>query len=93
MGIYNKCLIEIGWNKYKCIMIRNTLSRLMHRSNHYYNFSSMKLKIDEQNYLVIDPAKGARVVELRLEGRQIIKGELSGLGNSSYLMYPWVNRI
>ena len=53
----------------------------------------MKLKIDEQNYLVIDPAKGARVVELKLEGRQIIKGELSGLGNSSYLMYPWVNRI
>lgn len=58
-----------------------------------YYFSDMKVRVDDQNYVVFDPKIGARIIELRLAGKTIIKGEYNGLGNSDYLMYPWVNRI
>jgi hypothetical protein len=43
-------------------MMINRCFSLLRTSLQYYNFSSMKLKIDEQNYVVLDPAKGARIL-------------------------------
>lgn len=53
----------------------------------------MKVKVDESNYVIFNPQIGGRVIELKLAGKQIIKGKYHGLDNSSYLMFPWVNRI
>ena len=74
-------------------MIKRAYLALLQSSTRYYKFSDMKIKVNEENYLVLDPKIGARVLELKLAGKKIIKGELHGLGNSSYLMFPWVNRI
>lgn len=64
-----------------------------HLGGRSYNYSDMKVKVDEQNYVVFNPQIGGRIIELRLAGKQIIKGQYHGLDNSSYLMFPWVNRI
>ena len=53
----------------------------------------MKVKIDEGNYIILRPELGGRILELKLGGKEIIRGYEEGLGNGSYLMYPWVNRV
>ena len=55
----------------------------------------MKVELDENNYIIIDPELGCRIQELKLGGKTVIKyDEKEGfLGSGSYLMFPWVNRI
>lgn len=75
-------------------MIRQVCSRVTSSAfTCFYNFTDMKVQLDQQNFLVFDPQIGGRVVELRLAGKQIIKGQHSELSNGNYLMFPWVNRI
>lgn len=74
-------------------MLTKLTKRFVNSHGLKYYFSDMKVRVDDHNYAVFDPKIGARIVELRLEGKTIITGEKSGLGNSCYLMYPWVNRI
>jgi hypothetical protein len=74
-------------------MLRKVAKTLVNSHTLKFYFSDMKVGVDEQNYVVFDPKIGARIIELRLAGRVIIKGEYNGLGNADYLMFPWVNRI
>jgi galactose mutarotase-like enzyme len=53
----------------------------------------MKIKVDENNFVVINLERGGRIVELVLGGRLIIQGNTSDTGSGNYLLYPWVNRI
>lgn len=53
----------------------------------------MLIKLDHENTLKIDPARGGRLLEVRLSGRVVLRGDREGLGSGCYLMYPWVNRI
>jgi len=53
----------------------------------------MLLKLDSDNYLILDIEKGGRILELKLIGKIIIKANSTDLGSGNYLMYPWVNRV
>jgi galactose mutarotase-like enzyme len=53
----------------------------------------MLIKLDHQNTLRIDPTRGGRLLEVRLGGRIVLRGDRETLGSGCYLMYPWVNRI
>jgi len=53
----------------------------------------MKIKVDDNNFVVINLDRGGRIVELVLAGHLIIKGNAVDTGSGNYLLYPWVNRI
>lgn len=74
-------------------MLANICKRVAGSFSSYNYFSDMKVKIDEQNYVIFNPQIGGRIIELRLAGKQIIKGQYKELSNGNYLMFPWVNRI
>jgi hypothetical protein len=58
-------------------MITRLTNNAVRYYRQYFYFSDMKVKVDEHNYLVFDPQIGARIIELKLSGRLIIKGQHS----------------
>lgn len=52
----------------------------------------MKIAIDGDNYLVLNPDSG-RLTHVTLGGNTVLTQNEDGLGAGNYLMYPWVNRV
>ena len=58
-------------------MLKKITQKLTRTCKLFYNFSDMKVKVDDQNYLVFNPQIGGRIIELHLAGKLIINGQHS----------------
>ena len=56
-------------------MLSNITKRITQSLANLNYIKDMKVKIDELNYVVFNPLIGGRIIELKLQGKQIIKGE------------------
>ena len=56
-------------------MLKNITKRITQSLTNLNYIKDMKVKIDELNYVVFNPQIGGRIIELKLQGKQIIKGE------------------